>query len=124
MLLLMHGRHCLDMAVVILPFHNLPPHRPPRILPPSHPSHTHTHACTYLTPHPPPAQALREAILDEAEGADIMMVKPGLPYLDVIRLLRDSSSLPIAAYHVSGAVRGRGGGRCGGRGRIMGNEGV
>jgi porphobilinogen synthase len=47
-------------------------------------------------------QALREARLDEAEGADIMMVKPGLPYLDVIRLLRDSSPLPIAAYHVSG----------------------
>ncbi len=47
-------------------------------------------------------EALREARLDEAEGADIMMVKPGLPYLDVIRLLRDNSSLPIAAYHVSG----------------------
>ncbi|PRW59983.1 delta-aminolevulinic acid dehydratase [Chlorella sorokiniana] len=47
-------------------------------------------------------EALREAILDEQEGADIMMVKPGLPYLDVIRLLRDNSPLPIAAYHVSG----------------------
>ncbi|EFN53368.1 hypothetical protein CHLNCDRAFT_137125 [Chlorella variabilis] len=47
-------------------------------------------------------EALREALLDEAEGADIMMVKPGLPYLDVIRLLRDNSALPIAAYHVSG----------------------
>ncbi|BDA43609.1 Delta-aminolevulinic acid dehydratase, chloroplastic [Coccomyxa sp. Obi] len=47
-------------------------------------------------------EALREARLDEAEGADIMMVKPGLPYLDVIRLLRDNSPLPIAAYHVSG----------------------
>lgn len=47
-------------------------------------------------------EALREAILDEAEGADIMMVKPGLPYLDVIRLLRDNTPLPIAAYHVSG----------------------
>ena len=47
-------------------------------------------------------EALREAEADEAEGADIMMVKPGLPYLDVIRLLRDSTSLPIAAYHVSG----------------------
>ena len=32
-----------------------------------------------------------------------MMVKPGLPYLDIIRLLRDNSALPIAAYHVSGA---------------------
>ena len=49
-------------------------------------------------------EALREALLDEAEGADIMMVKPGLPYLDVIRLLRDNSSLPIAAYHVSGTL--------------------
>ena len=47
-------------------------------------------------------EALREAEADEAEGADIMMVKPGLPYLDVIRLLRDATSLPIAAYHVSG----------------------
>lgn len=57
-----------------------------------------------LPPTPPPTapQALREAILDEAEGADIMMVKPGLPYLDVVRLLRDTSPLPIAVYHVSG----------------------
>lgn len=54
-------------------------------------------------PHPcSRPQAIREAALDEAEGADIMMVKPGLPYLDVIRLLRDNSALPIAAYHVSG----------------------
>ena len=41
--------------------------------------------------------------MDEAEGADIMMVKPGMPYLDIIRALRDNSTLPIAAYHVSGA---------------------
>ena len=47
-------------------------------------------------------EALREAEADEAEGADVLMVKPGLPYLDVIRLLRDNSALPIAAYHVSG----------------------
>ena len=47
-------------------------------------------------------EALREARADEAEGADIMMVKPGLPYLDIIRLLRDNTPLPIAAYHVSG----------------------
>ena len=39
---------------------------------------------------------------DEAEGADIVMVKPGMPYLDIIRLLRDNTPLPIAAYHVSG----------------------
>ena len=50
-------------------------------------------------------EALREAALDEDEGADIMMVKPGLPYLDIIRALKDNSTLPIAAYHVSGAAR-------------------
>jgi delta-aminolevulinic acid dehydratase/porphobilinogen synthase len=47
-------------------------------------------------------EALREAALDEAEGADIMMVKPAGPYLDVIAALRAASTLPIAAYHVSG----------------------
>ena len=47
-------------------------------------------------------EALREAALDEAEGADMLMVKPAGPYLDVIKLLADSSSLPIAAYQVSG----------------------
>ncbi|CAN8239122.1 unnamed protein product [Cochlearia groenlandica] len=47
-------------------------------------------------------EALIEAREDEAEGADILLVKPGLPYLDIIRLLRDKSSLPIAAYQVSG----------------------
>ena len=40
--------------------------------------------------------------LDEAEGADILLVKPGLPYLDVILRLRQASNLPVAAYHVSG----------------------
>lgn len=47
-------------------------------------------------------EALREIRLDEAEGADWLMVKPGLPYLDVIRLVRERSALPVAAYHVSG----------------------
>ncbi|KAL3638825.1 Delta-aminolevulinic acid dehydratase 1, chloroplastic [Castilleja foliolosa] len=47
-------------------------------------------------------EALIETREDEAEGADILLVKPGLPYLDIIRLLRDNSSLPIAAYQVSG----------------------
>ncbi|KAG2501031.1 hypothetical protein HYH03_000850 [Edaphochlamys debaryana] len=47
-------------------------------------------------------EAVREAKADEAEGADIMMVKPGMPYLDVVRLLRDTSPLPVAVYHVSG----------------------
>jgi porphobilinogen synthase len=47
-------------------------------------------------------EAWREAELDEAEGADMMMVKPGLPYLDILRELRDRTTLPLAAYHVSG----------------------
>ncbi len=47
-------------------------------------------------------EAVVEAMLDEEEGADILMVKPALPYLDVISRLRDVSDLPIAAYHVSG----------------------
>lgn len=47
-------------------------------------------------------EALIEAELDAAEGADFLMVKPALAYLDIIRLLRDNSSLPIAAYNVSG----------------------
>lgn len=47
-------------------------------------------------------EALIEAELDTAEGADMLMVKPALHYLDVIHLLKERSSLPIAAYHVSG----------------------
>jgi porphobilinogen synthase len=47
-------------------------------------------------------EALIEAELDAAEGADMLMVKPALHYLDVIHLLKEKSALPIAAYHVSG----------------------
>ncbi len=47
-------------------------------------------------------EALREAELDYAEGADMLMVKPALPYLDVLRAVRDRLDLPIAASHVSG----------------------
>ena len=47
-------------------------------------------------------EALRESITDEAEGADILMVKPALPYLDVLSQIRQRSLLPIAAYQVSG----------------------
>jgi porphobilinogen synthase len=47
-------------------------------------------------------EALIEAELDELEGADFLMVKPALPYLDVIKLLKDNTELPIAAYNVSG----------------------
>ncbi|MBZ0309186.1 MAG: porphobilinogen synthase [Anaerolineae bacterium] len=47
-------------------------------------------------------EALREAQLDREEGADMLMVKPALPYLDVIYRLREACDLPIAAYNVSG----------------------
>ena len=47
-------------------------------------------------------EALIECQLDELEGADMLMVKPGLPYLDVILRLKQSTNLPVAAYHVSG----------------------
>ena len=47
-------------------------------------------------------EALREAQLDAAEGADIIMVKPALPYLDVVRQIADQTQLPVAAYNVSG----------------------
>jgi porphobilinogen synthase len=47
-------------------------------------------------------EALREIALDIAEGADIVMIKPGLPYLDVVRCARDRFDVPIAVYNVSG----------------------
>jgi porphobilinogen synthase len=47
-------------------------------------------------------EAVREALLDEDEGADVLMVKPALAYLDVIAAIRTASRLPVAAYNVSG----------------------
>ena len=47
-------------------------------------------------------EAVREAAIDAAEGADVVMVKPALAYLDVVRAVRESTSLPLAAYNVSG----------------------
>jgi porphobilinogen synthase len=47
-------------------------------------------------------EALREALLDVQEGADVVMVKPALGYLDVIRRVKDATNLPVAAYNVSG----------------------
>uniref|UniRef100_A0A453N8V6 Delta-aminolevulinic acid dehydratase n=1 Tax=Aegilops tauschii subsp. strangulata TaxID=200361 RepID=A0A453N8V6_AEGTS len=70
-------------------------------------------------------EALIETAADEAEGADILLVKPGLPYLDIIRLLRDNSALPIAAYQGVGRVlddQGRRRAEDGGRGE--GDDGV
>jgi len=47
-------------------------------------------------------EAVREALEDVQEGADIVMVKPALPYLDVIRRVKDATAMPLAAYNVSG----------------------
>src|SRR4051812_307911 len=47
-------------------------------------------------------EALREVALDAQEGADVVMVKPALPYLDVIRRVKEATNLPVAAYNVSG----------------------
>ena len=47
-------------------------------------------------------EAVREALLDRDEGADVVMVKPALPYLDVVRRVKDATRMPVAAYNVSG----------------------
>ena len=47
-------------------------------------------------------EAVKEAILDEQEGADIVMVKPGLPYLDIVRAVKESVHVPVSVYNVSG----------------------
>jgi porphobilinogen synthase len=57
---------------------------------------------SYQMDPPNAREALREIALDVAEGADIVMIKPGLPYLDVVRAARDTFDQPIAVYNVSG----------------------
>lgn len=57
---------------------------------------------TYQMDPPNAREALREVELDIAEGADIVMVKPALPYLDIIRTVKDTFQMPTAAYNVSG----------------------
>ena len=47
-------------------------------------------------------EALREVALDVKEGADMVMVKPGLPYLDIIKLVKENFNIPVMAYQVSG----------------------
>ena len=49
-----------------------------------------------------PDEAVREALLDRDEGADVVMVKPALPYLDIVRRVKDATRMPVAAYNVSG----------------------
>ncbi|UCM89554.1 porphobilinogen synthase [Streptomyces marincola] len=57
---------------------------------------------TYQQDPPNAREALRELELDVAEGADLVMVKPGLPYLDILRAVADASPVPVAAYQISG----------------------
>jgi porphobilinogen synthase len=57
---------------------------------------------TYQQDPPNAAEALREVALDVAEGADIVMVKPALPYLDIVRTVAENVDVPLAAYQVSG----------------------
>lgn len=57
---------------------------------------------TYQMDPPNAREAMREAVADLEEGADILMVKPGMPYLDIIRQVRDNFDTPVAAYQVSG----------------------
>jgi porphobilinogen synthase len=57
---------------------------------------------TYQQDPPNAAEALREVALDVAEGADIIMVKPALPYLDIVSAVASQVALPVAAYQVSG----------------------
>src|SRR6187399_3480820 len=47
-------------------------------------------------------EAIREALMDVEEGADIVMVKPGLPYLDIVREVKDAVNVPVTVFHVSG----------------------
>ncbi len=57
---------------------------------------------TYQMDYANRIEAIKEAVMDEEEGADIIMVKPAMAYLDIIREVKDSVTLPVSAYHVSG----------------------
>lgn len=61
-----------------------------------------THRKTYQLDPANARQALRDALMDEQEGADILMVKPGMPYLDILTKLREKTELPLAVYQISG----------------------
>lgn len=57
---------------------------------------------TYQMDYANRIEAVKEAIMDEEEGADIIMIKPAMAYLDIIREVKNSVTLPVSAYHVSG----------------------
>ena len=60
---------------------------------------------SYQMDPPNVREALREAALDVEQGADMLMVKPAMPYLDVLRAARERFDLPLAAYQVSASTR-------------------
>src|SRR6185312_12517572 len=57
---------------------------------------------TYQMDYANRIEAIKEALMDEQEGADIVMVKPAMAYLDIIREVKNSVHIPVSAYHVSG----------------------
>ena len=57
---------------------------------------------TYQMDYANRIEAVKEAVMDEDEGADIVMVKPAMAYLDIIREVKNSVTIPVSAYHVSG----------------------
>lgn len=60
------------------------------------------HRKTYQLDPANARQAIRDALMDEQEGADILMVKPGMPYLDILARLREKTDLPLSVYQISG----------------------
>jgi len=67
-----------------------------------HDTHVPSHRKTYQMDPANGREAIRDALMDEAEGADMLMVKPGMAYLDILKELRQKTELPLAAYQVSG----------------------
>jgi porphobilinogen synthase len=57
---------------------------------------------TYQMDYANRIEAVREALMDEEEGADIVMVKPGLPYLDIVREVKNAVNVPVSVYNISG----------------------
>lgn len=67
-----------------------------------HDANVPSHRKTYQMDPANARDAIRDALMDEQEGADILMVKPGMPYLDILAKLREKTELPLAAYQISG----------------------
>ena len=64
--------------------------------------HQNVHKNSYQLDFKYSNEALREVALDIKEGADMVMVKPGMPYLDIIKIVKDNFKIPVFSYQVSG----------------------